>query len=212
MYTIEVGGEVLNVSKIAAGANHTCAVTTAGRLKCWGYNGYGQLGDGSLTNRVTAVDVVGLGSGVASISTGHYYTCATLTSGAAKCWGYNGAGQLGDNSATSRSAPVTVVGLTSGVASITAGNGHTCATLTSGAAKCWGTNGNGQLGVNDTNSRSTPVDVLGSGVAEISAGGNHSCALMTSGTAKCWGGNSFGQLGDNSTATRLTPVDVQASQ
>ena len=145
------------VSQISAGAIHTCALTTAGAVKCWGYNISGQLGDNSTTQRLTPVDVVSLGSGVAAISAGLYHTCALTTAGAVKCWGYNALGQLGDNSTSQRLTPVNVVGLGSGVAAISAGAYHNCALITAGAVKCWGYNGLGQLGDNSTNSRSTPV-------------------------------------------------------
>ena len=96
---------------------------------------------------------------VTQISTGYNHTCAVTTSGGATCWGQNVNGQLGDNSTTRRPTPVTVSGLTSGVASLIAGYYHTCAVTTSGGAKCWGNNGNGQLGDNSTTQRLTPVGV-----------------------------------------------------
>ena len=160
------------VSQTSAGLFHTCALTTAGAVKCWRSNVNGQLGDNSTTQSLTPVNVVGLGSGVAVFSAGVHHTCALTTAGAVKCWGANGNGQLGDNSTANRSTPVDVVGLGSGVAAISEGGVHTCALTTTGAVKCWGYNGNGQLGDNSTTDRLTPVDVvgLGSGVAAISAG------------------------------------------
>ncbi|WP_419203901.1 putative Ig domain-containing protein [Bordetella trematum] len=208
---VDVVGLTSGVASISAGNTHTCAVTTTGAAKCWGQNSYGALGNNSTTDRLTPVDAVGLTAGVASITTGYQHTCAMTTSGGAKCWGRNSNVQLGDNSATNRLTPVNVVGLTSGVASISAGNYHTCAVTTSGGAKCWGNNINNELGDNSTTNRSTPVNVVGltSGVASISAGNRHTCVVMTSGAGKCWGYNASGQLGDNSTTNRKTPVDVQ---
>ena len=84
------------------------AVLLSGAAKCWGSNNTGKLGDGSTVNKATPVDVSGLGSSVASVSAGLAHTCAVMTSGAAKCWGLNGSGQLGDNSTATRWTPVDV--------------------------------------------------------------------------------------------------------
>nr|WP_257504851.1 biotin transporter BioY [Alcaligenes aquatilis] len=210
-YTLNVGGRVIRVRSIDAGVSHTCAVTTTGAALCWGANAYSQLGDGTLTQRSAPVAVHGLGSGVASITVGRNHTCAVTTAGATLCWGSNDFGQLGDETTTLRSVPVAVRGLSSGVASITAGLNHTCARTTGGAALCWGRNSSGQLGDGTSTQRTTPVEVQGlnSGVASITAGLNHTCAVTTTGAALCWGLNSFGQLGDGTSTQRTTPVEVQ---
>jgi alpha-tubulin suppressor-like RCC1 family protein len=136
-------------------------VTTAGAVKCWGDNTYGELGDGTTTSSTTPVDVVGLGSGVASVSAGWMHTCVVTTAGAVKCWGYNGFGELGDGTTTSSTTPVDVVGLGSGVASVSASSGHACAVTSAGAVKCWGVNDYGALGDGTTTDSTTPVDVVG---------------------------------------------------
>ena len=207
VYTIEVGGQVLKVKQIAAGYDHTCALTEAGGVKCWGGNAFGQLGDGSMIQRNTPMNVVGLSTGVSSIIGGGSHTCANL-SGVWKCWGDNSSGQLGDGSTTQRNTPVNVIGLSTGVSSISAGSNHTCA-VDSGVAKCWGYNATGQLGDGSTTQRTTPVNVVGlsSGVSSISSGNGHTCAVI-SGVAKCWGRNATGQLGDGSTTQSTTPVNV----
>jgi len=197
-------------TKVAAGYQHTCAVTANGGLVCWGDNGSGQLGDGTTTRRSTPTPVNGLGSGVADVVTGNSHTCALTTGGAAMCWGSNADRQLGDGTTTSRLTPTAVSGLGSGVMAITAGVAHTCALTTGGGVKCWGANGSGQLGDGTTTNRATPTAVsgLGSGVAAISAGGSHTCAMSSGGGMGCWGSNTYGQLGDGTTTNRATPTAV----
>lgn len=206
-----VGVTLSGVTAITAGNLHTCALTTGGAAKCWGYNINGQLGDGAPTRSPTSypVAVSGLESGVASIIGGGLHTCAVTTAGAAKCWGRNDEGQLGDGTNSSRATPADVIGLSSGVAAAVSGPGalHTCAVTTAGTVKCWGTSGDGRLG-NGTNSGSnTPVDVVGlSNASSLAIGGRHSCARTTAGTVTCWGRDFYGQLGDGLTTDRNTPV------
>ena len=205
--TIAPGGEV--AVQVSTGGSHTCALTMNGGVKCWGYNLYGQLGDGSGSNTLTPVDVRGLAGGVTAIAAGGSHNCVLTASGGVKCWGRNSHGQLGDESWWNWYTPVDVSGLTSGVVAIAAGDLHTCALTAGGGVKCWGKNYYGQLGDGTTANRNTPVDVngLASGVTAIAAGVNHTCALMAGGV-KCWGYNNSGQLGDGTTVLRLTPVDV----
>lgn len=211
VYTLKVGDAVLEVVQISAGAQHTCAVTTAGGVKCWGYNQVGTLGDGSLIGRNSPVSVSGLDSGVTSVATGESHSCAVTTAGEVKCWGNNNSGQLGDGTTVNRLTPVSVSGLSTGVTSVAAGGSHTCAVTTGGAAKCWGSNYYGHLGDGSTSQRLTPVSVsgLGSGVASVVTGAQgHTCAVTTTGAVKCWGYNYYGQLGDGTTVNRSTPVSV----
>jgi alpha-tubulin suppressor-like RCC1 family protein len=153
-----------------------------------------------------------LSSGVIALSAGDSHTCALLNNGSVKCWGFNGSGQLGDNSDANSPTPVAVSGLNGGVIAIAASYGHNCAIVSNGtlsrAVKCWGFNETGQLGDLTITYRTAPVEVGGStGAIAIGAGWGHSCLLTDSG-AECWGKNFNGQLGDNTTEFSPGPVDV----
>ncbi len=207
---VDVLGLNSGVASIAAGDWHTCAIMEGGEAKCWGDNSYGQLGDGSLVDSSTPVDVLELEMGVASISTGGAHTCAVTVEGAAACWGDNTNGELGDGSSMVQTRPVTVQGLNQDVSSISASLFHTCAVTSSGGAKCWGRNDRGEVGDGTTQKRRSPVDVMGltSGVTSISTGTDFTCAITDAGSARCWGDNTNGELGDGTDLAHSTPVDV----
>ena len=215
---VAVNGLGGSVRSLAKSYSSTCALLEIGAVECWGYNGDGQLGDGTTTDRLTPIRISSLGTAVMAISGSFRHFCALLNTGAVKCWGLNIYGELGNGSNRNSSLPVQVDGLTSGVTSINVGSEHSCAVLVGGSVKCWGYGRLGQLGNGSTGNSSTPVQVAGltSGVVSVSAGTDHSCALKQNGSVVCWGGNRFGQLGDGTQSSNCnfcavpSPVAVSA--
>lgn len=200
------------VSQIAAGQMHSCAIVINGLVKCWGYNDYGQVGDGSTTHR----DVPASASGMVDathLSLSSWHSCALLENGQARCWGLN-SGTLGDGRFEQSTMPVAVLGnhtfqqlassLSSGVTS--------CGLRDDGQIWCWGKDlspqGSGHLG--DGGSQrvlvATRINAAGTSLRELALGGGHTCARSASGTARCWGANAEYQLGDGSGRQALQPV------
>ena len=194
----------------SAGCIHAAAVKTDGTLWTWGLNGFGQLGDGTATNRSSPVTVAGGGTNWCAASAGGRHTAAVKTDGTLWTWGLNDSGQLGDGSATSRSSPVTVAGGGTTWCAARAGRFHTAAVKTDGTLWTWGSNSSGQLGDGTTTSRSSPVTVAGGGTTwcAASAGYTHTAAVKTDGTLWTWGSNASGQLGDGTTTSRSSPITV----
>ena len=188
---------------IAPGTYHTLAIKNDGSLWAWGYNYYGQLGDGTNTNRNTPVQI-GTATNWASISAGFYYSLAIKNDGTLWAWGYNTFGQLGIGNTTNQLSPVQV-GTANNWASVSAGYQHSLAIKTDGTLWAWGYNNGGQLGDGTYTSRNTPEQIgTATNWANISAGGyfisnyryEFSIATQTNGSLWAWGANAQGQLGD----------------
>jgi alpha-tubulin suppressor-like RCC1 family protein len=146
---------------VGAGLANTCALTRAGGVECWGYNGDDELGDGHAADRSTPVAVSGLASGVTAIAEGLRNACAITRGGSVECWGASYFGALGDGTTTPHRTPVAVAGLGTGVKAISAGSDDGCAVTGSGGVKCWGDNLRGQLGDGTTADRATPSTCRG---------------------------------------------------
>ncbi len=199
-----------SASSLDSGNHHACALVN-GSAHCWGSDRYGQLGVGSPIYRTVPVNVPGMAGSVVQASAGGGHTCAVTKAGGVLCWGDNLRGQLGDGADEYRSTPVQVEGLASGVQAVTTGSEHTCALTKAGGVKCWGYNGDGQIG-NGSSRFTEPlpqvVQGLTSGVVSVKAGGYHTCALTGDGRVKCWGANWSGQLGTGTTEGTSVPVNV----
>ncbi|MEM9889276.1 MAG: RCC1 repeat-containing protein [Actinomycetota bacterium] len=222
-----VGGadELTDIKQLVVGRDHSCALTTAGRVRCWGSNFFGQLGDGTTTDAPAPVGVLtptGTGelSGIKQLSAGAYHTCAALTNGRLHCWGADFADQLGASGSGNRSLPTAVVGADGtsellGVAEVEAGGFHTCVLGNGGSVSCWGSNIFGQIGDGTDDDATTPTPVLSANgdtlddAVELSVGEFHACVLRQGGVVACWGGNFFGQLGDTTITDRSGAVTVK---
>jgi alpha-tubulin suppressor-like RCC1 family protein len=208
---VAVSGLSAAAVAVAAGRGHTCALTRAGAVQCWGDNQFGQLGNGTTHGSPAPVAVTGLSGEAIAIAAGAFHTCALLRGGTLQCWGENHSGELGDGTTTNAAAPVAPSGLSPGVIAVAGGHSDTCALASSGTLQCWGDNEFGQLGNGKTGTRSRqPVTVaqLSGPVVAIAVGAFHSCALSLAGTVQCWGENTSGALGNGSTTNSGSPVTV----
>jgi alpha-tubulin suppressor-like RCC1 family protein len=143
---VPVVGLTAGVVAISAGGFHSCALTDADAMLCWGANFSGQLGDGTKTDRDQPVPVSGAGTSIVQMEAGTYHTCAVTGSGRAWCWGESQSGRLGTGLHGDQLEPARVRHLGTNVSQISAGLAHTCAVLESGDVKCWGLNIDGQIG------------------------------------------------------------------
>jgi alpha-tubulin suppressor-like RCC1 family protein len=193
---VPVAGLSSGVVALAAGAMHSCALTEAGGVKCWGDNGYLQLGMAG-GDRTTPVTVPGLASGVVAIAAGWWHTCALTRAGIIMCWGYNNAGQLGADPHEiyfSLPAPANDPGTV--YAGLSATASQSCGLTKAGAVKCWG----GYYGY-----RPTGLPGLESGFTAVAAGHYHVCALTVAGGVKCRGS---GPIGDGLSSDEERTVTV----
>jgi len=199
-----------SVRTMATGAHHGCAVNAPNTVLCWGRNDRGQVGNSSSSDTTTPTRVDGAAEAIAAVTAGAFHSCALTALGGVKCWGANDHGQLGNGLTADNSSATDVMGLTSGVVAISAGDFHTCALTAGGSVMCWGRNDDGQLGDATTTDSHWPVTVtrLVAGVGSISAGGRHSCAVTVGGAAKCWGRNDHDQLGHGAGPSSPVAVDV----
>ena len=182
--------------QLSAGSFVTCGVTPDFRAYCWGDNERGEVGDGSLTNRLVPVAVAG-GLRFRQIETNFSHTCGvSYPDNRAYCWGWNANGELGDGSLTNRSKPVAVLGALR-FRAVSAGYYHTCGVTTDNRVFCWGLNSSGQLGDStEVHRRTKPALVSGRHqFRQVDAGSLHNCAVTTDDRAFCWGDGRAGELG-----------------
>ena len=197
------------------GANHTCALLGNGSVECWGYDGDGELGNGTVTvtspygsatpglvsNVTTAISITALGEAA----------CALLSGGSVKCWGNNDNGELGDGTTNASPIPVAVSKLTDAVALSVGSTAAPCVPCARAApACCWGRSGNGELGAGSRKlTSSRPLAISGSkNIAAIATGAANACAVLTTGDVECWGFDGDGELANTTANPNFNPIPL----
>jgi alpha-tubulin suppressor-like RCC1 family protein len=205
------GAALTGVTQLAGGGYSSCALTT-NEILCWGRNDYGQLNDGTVTDRFGATPMLAFpGQALpTSLAFNSVHSCAAFADGKARCWGYNGRNRVGVGADGIRGAS-DVQGV-SNAKSVTAGAYHSCVLRTDGTVACWGLNEAGELGngaARGAPDSAVPVNVVGTSTArEIASGGTTSCALLNDGHLRCWGTNGYGELGDGTPMQSSIPSPV----
>ena len=176
---VSVVGGFTDWRQVSAGRGHSIGLRTNGTAWAWGGGGSGPLGDNTIANKSSPVSVVGGFCDWCQVSAGFYNSLAVRTNGSAWAWGYNGYGQLGDNTIVAKSSPVSVVGGFTNWCQISAGKYLSLAVRQNGTAWAWGCNNCGQLGDNTTVSKRSPVSVVGGFTdwSKVSAGTIHSLGM-----------------------------------
>jgi alpha-tubulin suppressor-like RCC1 family protein len=194
---------------VACGAAHTAILMNDGTVRVCGLNQFGQLGQNNTITRSTVVSVLGISSQAIAVAGGRYHTAILMNDGTVRVTGLNNRGQLGQNDLVNRSTAVSVLGISSQAIAVACGFYQTAILMNDGTVRICGRNDLGQLGQNDTVTRSTVVSVLGisSQAIAVSCGANHTAILMNDGTVRVTGSN-FGQLGQNDLVNRITVVSV----
>jgi alpha-tubulin suppressor-like RCC1 family protein len=209
--------DAFQAAKLVLGNYHTCAISTDGRVKCWGSDQLGQLGPGVAGDvHAPGADLRLRGRAVLELGAGDDHTCAVLDGGAVKCWGRNDAGQLGLGDLENRGdGPgqmgdnLPAVSLDGPAIAVAAGAAHTCAVTDDGAVRCWGAGDAGQLGTgSEVGALAPPVSAIAlpGPALSVAAGADASCALLASGDVVCWGAGGRGQLGSGDLAGRAAPA------
>ena len=206
---------ITNAIQVSVGADHTCALLSTGTVKCWGFNGWGELGNGTTVSSATPVDVTGL-TNVVQIESGYTFACARKADGTVWCWGNGDAGRNGIGTTVTTPTKLTTLG--GSATDIATGDTFGCAVVNS-YAKCWGYVVDGRLGNPKNLNITTTPQIVRIGTVDSAAnylntvveisnapGSNFTCARKADGTVWCWGSSSNGQSG---TATGVSTFAKQ---
>jgi alpha-tubulin suppressor-like RCC1 family protein len=209
------GAPFAGVQQITAGVESSTCALREGHAWCWGWNMNGQLGDGTMTDRSTPVEVMaGIAplTGIAEIEMGEQHACARMLDSTVWCWGLNDRGQLGDGTTTRSLQPVHVhanaSAIYSGAMGLMVSYQHDCVWDSAAKLECWGANERGEIGNNSVSDVPYPVAVTLPSLTSVSSANTATCASVTGGFAYCWGVNDYGELGDGTMTERHVPTPV----
>jgi len=207
---VQVFGISSSAVAVAGGRYHTAVLLADGTVRTFGQNFGGNLGVNDTTQRSSPVQVFGISSSATAVMCGRYHTGVLLADGTVRTFGFNGYGQLGDNTTVNKLTPVQVFGISSSATAVAGGTYFTTVLLADGTVRTFGLNGNGALGIDiNGGSRETPVTVLNiTSATAVACGNYHNVVLLADGTVRTFGNNITGQIGDNTTVNKLTPVQV----
>ncbi|XP_063598424.1 X-linked retinitis pigmentosa GTPase regulator-like [Penaeus indicus] len=184
------------VVEIACGDEHTAVITETGRLFMIGSNDMGQLGLGSTKTVHKPSCVKALKPEKAlHVACGRAHTLVACGSGKVYCWGFNGDGQLGTNDQSDRQSPVLVMSLENPPIAVAAGSAHSVVLADTGELYVWGSNTEGQLGLDSEEVFMPTLLTLPEHVVGIACGYYHTVAITESGEAYTWGDTDHGKLG-----------------
>jgi len=187
---------------VSAGGANTMAIKTDSSLWAWGSVGYGNIGDGNASGRLSPVKIM---DDVSAVSAGSYHSMAVKTDGTLWVWGWNYYGQIGSGTGKDNHLPVKIM---DNVSTVAAGGWHfSLAVKTDGSLWAWGSNEYGQLGNGTTEDKGTPIKIMDN-VNAVFTGTYHAMAIKTDGSLWAWGSNDIYQLGDGTTIDKYVPVKV----
>jgi alpha-tubulin suppressor-like RCC1 family protein len=200
---------VIRWTKITGGAHHTVSIKTDGSLWAWGFNYFGQLGDGTIYDKHVPTRI-GTDTDWVTVAAGEHYTLAIKADGSLWAWGDNGYGQLGNGTTQGMTAPIRI-GTDTDWATVATMMFHTVAIKTDGSLWAWGLNNYGQFGDGTTVSKLIPTRIgTDTNWAVVSAGLGHTLAIKTDGSLWAWGWNNYRQLGDGTGIDKHTPTRIDA--
>jgi len=213
------------ITSVSLGGNHSSVVTSEGRIFTWGYNVYGQLGDGTLDNKLYPTEItnqfnLAIGELITNVSLGAYHSSAFTSEGRIFTWGHNNHRELGDGTTVDKYIPTDITSqfnLTIGetITSVSMGGNHSSVVTSEGRIFTWGRNDFGQLGDGTTTSKDVPTEItnkfnlaIGESITNVSLGAYHSSAITSEGRIFTWGLNNDGRLGNGTTVDKQVPTEI----